>query len=214
MTSETIGLLAAILFLLIAVVGGGFTVKELSIPRVPSTARILAGLLGVLFAMPFALSQARLDGGPEEPSKVHLSAAHPSQGTQDGGQAVLWADDQPDITKDSIQLLELEATSPDPDPAVGDRITITFTIKNVAQTRRELASTFVGARDPADEWSDFGEGNQSRVLQPGETLSVRTSLIPNEPGTWKLWPCYAVAHDDGERLCPDEWRAFPIDVIQ
>jgi hypothetical protein len=111
-------------------------------------------------------------------------------------------------------LLELEATSPDADPAVGDRITITFSLKNVAQAPRELAYTFVGARDPADEWSDFGEGNQSRVLQPGETLSVRTSLIPDEAGTWKLWPCYAVQHNDGERLCPDEWRAFPIEVNQ
>ena len=75
-------------------------------------------------------------------------------------------------TTDSIQLLEFEATSPDADPAVGDRITITFSLKNVAQAPRELAYTFVGARDPADDWSDFGEGNQSRVLQPGEALSV------------------------------------------
>lgn len=32
-------------------------------------------------------------------------------------------------TTDSIQLLELEATSPDADPAVGDRITIAFSLK-------------------------------------------------------------------------------------
>ena len=214
MTSDTIGLLAAVLFLLIAVVGGGFTVKELTIPKVPNTARVLAGLLGVLFAVPFVLSQTGSDGETEDPSTVRLSAAQTSQDTEDGGEVVLWADDQLDVTEDSIQLLELETTSPDADPAVGDRITIMFSLKNVAQAPRELAYTFVGARDPADEWSDFGEGNQSRVLQPGEALSVRTSLIPDEAGTWKLWPCYAVQHNDGERLCPDRWRAFPIEVEQ
>lgn len=44
--------------------------------------------------------------------------------------------------------------------------------------------------------------------------TATTSLIPDEAGTWKLWPCYAVQHNDGERLCPDEWRAFPIEVDQ
>lgn len=214
MTSDTIGLLAAVLFLLIAVVGGGFTVKELTIPKVPSTARVLAGLLGVLFAVPFVLSQTGADGEAGDLSTVQLSAGHPSQDPQDGGQAALWADGPSDATQDSIQLLELEATSPHANPAIGDRITIAFTLKNAAQSARELASTFVGARDPADEWSDFGHDEQPRVLQPGETLSVRTSLIPDEAGTWRLWPCYAVQHDGGEQLCPDEWRAFEIDVLQ
>jgi hypothetical protein len=212
MTSDTIGLLAAVLFLLIAVVGGGFTVKELTIPKVPNAGRVLAGLLGVLFAVPFVLSQAGADGQAGAASRVQLSAAQPSHGPQHGDEAVLWVDDQPDVTRDSIQLLGLEATSPRADVAVGDRVTVTFSLKNVAQAPRELAYTFVGARDPADEWSDFGEGNRSRVLRPGETVSVRTSIIPDEPGTWKLWPCYTIQREDGEHFCPDEWRAFTIPV--
>ena len=47
MSSDTIGLLAASVFLLIAVVGGGFTIKELSVPTVPTWARVVAGVLGV-----------------------------------------------------------------------------------------------------------------------------------------------------------------------
>jgi hypothetical protein len=214
MTSDTIGLLAATLFLLIAVVGGGFTIKELSIPKVPNAARVLAGLLGVLFAVPFVLSLARPDGDAEEPSTVQLQAAQPSGEPQGGDQVTLWADDQPDTSADSIRLLELEATSADSEPAVGDRITIMFSFQNVAQTPLELAYTFVGARSPADEWSDFGEGNQSRVLQPGETLSVRSSLIPDEPGPWKFWPCYTLQRNGEEHSCPDEWRAFPVNVVQ
>jgi hypothetical protein len=214
MTSDTIGLLAAILFLLIAVVCGGFTIKELSIPKVPKAARLLAGLLGVLFAVPFVLSQATPDGAAEEPSTVRLSAAQASGDPQGGDQVTIWADDQPDTSTDSIRLLTLEATSADSKPAVGDRITITFSIQNVAEGPLKLADTFVGARSPADEWSDFGEGNQSRVLQPGETLSVRSSLNPDEPGPWKFWPCYTVWRDGEEHSCPDEWRAFPVNVVQ
>jgi hypothetical protein len=212
MTSDTIGLLAAILFLLIAVVGGGFTIKELSIPKVPNVARLLAGLLGVLFAVPFVVSQATPNAGTEEPSTVRLSAAQPSGAPRADDQVTLWSDDQPDTSPESIQLIEVEATSGHSEPTVGDRITVTFSVQNVAETPFELAYTFIGARSPADEWRDFGEGNNSRVLQPGETLSVRSSLIPNEPGQWKFWPCYAFKQNGDEHLCPDEWKAFSVDV--
>ena len=50
---NTVELLAALLFLLIALVGGGFTIKELSMPSVPGWARIVAALLGVFFAAAF-----------------------------------------------------------------------------------------------------------------------------------------------------------------
>lgn len=68
MTSDTVGLLAAVVFLLIAVVGGGFTVKELSVPVVPTWARIVAGLLGVLFAVPFVVGLVGFDDDVDEAS--------------------------------------------------------------------------------------------------------------------------------------------------
>lgn len=42
-------LLASIIFLLIAVIGGGFAVKEIKIPIVPKWARIVSGFLGIAF---------------------------------------------------------------------------------------------------------------------------------------------------------------------
>jgi hypothetical protein len=45
----TILLLAGVVFLLIAVVGGGFEIKEIKIPVVPKWARIVSGLLGAIF---------------------------------------------------------------------------------------------------------------------------------------------------------------------
>jgi len=66
-TPETIGLVAGVLFLLIAVVGGGFTVKELQIPRVPMPARVTSGVLGIAFIAfgVYAVLQIRPDADHE-----------------------------------------------------------------------------------------------------------------------------------------------------
>jgi hypothetical protein len=52
---ETVALLGGLLFLLIAVVGGGFTVRDVTIPQVPKWARISSAALGVVFTLPFIL---------------------------------------------------------------------------------------------------------------------------------------------------------------
>jgi len=51
MYPKTIELLAGILFLLIAIVGGGFVIKEIQIPRVPKWPRIISGFLGLIFCI-------------------------------------------------------------------------------------------------------------------------------------------------------------------
>lgn len=53
--TDAIALAGGILFLLIAVVGGGFTVRELIIPAVPKWARVSSTVIGVLFSLPFFL---------------------------------------------------------------------------------------------------------------------------------------------------------------
>ena len=49
MTPEVILLTAGVLFLAVATFGGGFTAKELSIPKVPTGGRMASGLIAVLF---------------------------------------------------------------------------------------------------------------------------------------------------------------------
>ncbi|MCA1602850.1 MAG: hypothetical protein LC776_14870 [Acidobacteria bacterium] len=49
MAAETIALIAGAAFILIAIIGGGFTVKELTIPAVPWRGRLTSGIVGVLF---------------------------------------------------------------------------------------------------------------------------------------------------------------------
>jgi hypothetical protein len=46
--SGEIGLTFGAIFLLIAIIGGGFTAKEITVPKVPTWARLAAGIVGVL----------------------------------------------------------------------------------------------------------------------------------------------------------------------
>lgn len=209
MSSDTIGLLAASVFLLIAVVGGGFTVKELSVPTVPTWARVVAGVLGVLFAVPFALNLVDSDD-------AGVLAAGTAGGSDEviapsvGGTVQIHQDSQPDTSPESISLVEVVATAPSGEPTVMDRVTVTFTFENAGDVPVTLDNTFVGARGPGDEWADFGEGHYGAVLQPGEQLTVTSGKIVDGPGIWTFWPCYQV----GDGLCPDEWRAFEVAVAQ
>jgi hypothetical protein len=45
----TVGLIAGALFLLISIAGGGFTIRELQVPVVPTWARLASAFVGVLF---------------------------------------------------------------------------------------------------------------------------------------------------------------------
>lgn len=49
LTVQVIAFIAGSVFILIAIIGGGFTVKELKIPTVPKTGRIISGIVGALF---------------------------------------------------------------------------------------------------------------------------------------------------------------------
>lgn len=106
-------------------------------------------------------------------------------------------------------MLEVVAASDRPEPmVVGGRITVRFTIQNVGQEPFLLNETFVGARNPDDVNRDFGHGNGSYRLQPGESVTTTGSLRVEQPGTWQFTPCYAFEQDGKEHHCPGSWNAF------
>jgi hypothetical protein len=215
MTSDTIGMLAAAVFLLIAVVGGGFTVKELSVPAVPTWGRIVAGLLGVLFVVPFVLGLFGIDDDADKASDGPEAAGEVESGDPSGEGSVRLCCDGPfQPSEESIRLLEVVATSDRPEPVVGDRITVSFTIQNVGQEPFLLTETFVAARDPDDANGDFGHGNGSYVLEPAESVTTTGSRLVNQPGTWQFTPCYAFEQDGKQHYCPMSWNTFPVLVSQ
>jgi hypothetical protein len=86
-TPEAVGLGMGGLFLLIAVVGGGFTAKELTIPTVPKWARMASGILGGLL---LTFSLYALATGPAEPlGPLPYKCRHPHElpSVADGNQS-------------------------------------------------------------------------------------------------------------------------------
>jgi 4-amino-4-deoxy-L-arabinose transferase-like glycosyltransferase len=49
---------AGILFLLIVIVGGGFAIRRIVIPKVSNWARVASGIVGLLLVLPFMLPLA------------------------------------------------------------------------------------------------------------------------------------------------------------
>lgn len=59
MTPQTVALLGGVLFLLLAIVGGGFSIKEITMPRVPTWARVACLLVGMVLVVPFLVDAFR-----------------------------------------------------------------------------------------------------------------------------------------------------------
>ena len=201
MSTEVVALAGGILFLLVAIVGGGFVIREISIPRVPNWARVAAAVFGMLLLLPFLLTLFRGGvGGTGSPPGAVFSGSPPQR---NGGGIEL--DTEPATTSDGIQISDLSAVVRNAPPRVGDTVTVRYSLTNVGSAPVRLEYTFVGARDPADEHKDAEDENEGRTLAPGETADAGGRILLDSAGTWVMWPCYALT---GDRYCPDQWKAF------
>jgi hypothetical protein len=188
-------------------VGGGFVIREIALPKVPYWGRIASGVFGVLLLLPLTLTVLRgedTDGGTRPPVDAGTDDRSAQQGT-DG----IEVDAEPDTTGDHLRLTGLAASVRGGVPRTGDTITVRYKLTNVANERVRLESTFVGARNPADENVDSEDRNEGRALAPGETAQAAGRILLDEAGTWTFWPCYALP---GDRYCPDKWKAFNVMV--
>ena len=206
MSVEVVALGGGIFFLVVAIIGGGFAIREISLPRVPSWARVASGVSGILLLLPFML--ALLRGGMVNDtgsgSRTDAGSDHqpPRQATSG-----IELDTEPETTGDHVKLTELAASVRNDPPRVGDTVTVTYSLTNVGQGRLEFENTFVGARDPGNKHADAEDGNESRTVAPGETIRAQGKVFLNNPGTWTLWPCYVLT---GDQFCPDKWKAFSV----
>ena len=201
MEVENLALLAGILFILIAVVGGGFSIKEVTIPRVPGWARIVALLAGVLFVAPFFVGR-------------YGTAPPGTAGSGLPGMQPIYVDTQPDRSAHNLELNRLEVRSAHHPPRVNDRVEVSFTLKNVGTAPIAFQETFVAARSPGTENRDFGHGHERLTLGPNETVLVKANMIADAPGVWQFWPCYILQGGSEEDYCPSRWRAFPVSIVE
>ena len=192
------------MFLLIAVVGGGFTAKEIMIPGVPGWGRIASLAVGVALVVPYFSEELRSDAAPLPEARI---AASTDDSAAAAGSTVHDARDRTDVSRDGLEVSGLVATADASEPAVGDSIEVEFTLRNAGADAISLTDAFVGVRTPGDENGDFANADEPIVLQPGEPITVHGSRVLDADGLWTLFPCYQLATG---RYCPDEWRAFQV----
>jgi hypothetical protein len=203
MNTETVALLGSLLFLLLAIVGGGFTIKEIHMPRIPVWARAASLVVGVVLVVPFVLSAAHSGAGS-------ASAAAPPRPDSPiaSGEVVIYTDPASAVSEHEIQASDLLATGEHKPVRVGDRIRIQFSLKNVGVNPVTLQETFIGARNPDRTNKDFGEDNVGRVFAPGDVMEISRTIVLDARGTWTFWPCYNLR--TGDAYCPDEWQGFQV----
>ena len=203
-TIQVISFIAGAAFILIAVIGGGFAIKEITVPSVPKAGRIGLGIVGSLFisySLLVTLIPILRDGRTIGENSTNVPVSRREEN--------IYANEAEDISPHGIKVLGLRALSLNDPPRVNDRITVQFSLQNVKRDPIALNPIFIGARDPAGKNVDFGRANYEKVLAPDEVIDVKSSIIVTERGVWKFWPCYKT----GGTYCPDEWRAFQIFVI-
>lgn len=205
MEPKIILLIAGIIFILIAVVGGGFEIKEIKIPEVPKWARFVSALLGIVFCGFFAQVYLVTTMGP---------ISDKEKTTYENKELVIYEDNQSDVSVHSIKLLRLSAKSPHNPPRVNDRITIEFTLQNISNSPIELLESYVTAYDPFEENNDCGWSNKRKNFLPQQIIKTKGSLIVDVPGTWQFGPSYAVGENDEEALYPGSWRRFTVLVVE
>jgi hypothetical protein len=57
MTTETIALSAGLIFIFVAIIGGGITAKDTHIPIIHRSGRVALGFIGLLLCLPFIVGK-------------------------------------------------------------------------------------------------------------------------------------------------------------
>jgi|LGOV01.1.fsa_nt_gb hypothetical protein len=191
LTPETILLLAGIIFILIAIVGGGFEIGGIKIPTVAKWARIVSGFLGVVFCGLFII--------------ITINSNNDSD-----GEKIIYQDRVPDVSIHGFKLIEVVAKCVHNPPRINDRITVEFRLQNVSNNPIKVLETFVVGRDPDGNNKDFAHSNEEKIIQPSERIETKDSIIVNVPGEWRFGPSYHLEND----IYPGEWRRFSVSVVQ
>lgn len=209
MDAEVIALLGGLLFLLLALVGGGFTVKEILMPRIPTWARASCLVVGVaLVVLSFVPLKSQPGPAADNGGDVTARLVESSPTSSDG--VTLYEDSGEWVAPgQGIQVSGLRASARQETLGVGDQLLIEYRLENVGTSPVTFEETFIGVRAPGDRWADTGHENENVVLDPGGVLNIRHPVLLDTRGSWEFWPCYTL-RPGGD--CPDEWRSFPLAV--
>lgn len=222
MDSDTIALLGGLLFLLLALVGGGFSIKEISMPTIPTMARAACLVVGVVLVV---LSFAATPGDESVPSAEGPTTDEPATTTAPGAAEPQAPSGDVELDtnagtvldpEDRMEVSGLTATGPLEPVPVDDFIKVSYTLTNRGSTPVSFVEVFTGTEPPegVDEGPfDAGHDHQGIVLAPGESLPVEHQVHLYGAGTWTIWPCYELENPaDEANNCPDTWNHFFVKV--
>lgn len=209
MDAEAVALVGGLGFLLLAIVGGGVTVKEVHLPELPTWGRAASLVTGMVLVLPFVLSVPRSDGDGAEPAEQPPGAPSAAPGSVPPGETVVHAKPEGVASPAGIEVSAVLATAEREPVAVGDQLRVQYSLRNVGADPVTFDNTFVGARSPGSSNRDFGEDNAGLVVAPGDGVQISATTVLDAAGTWRIWPCYGLRADEVD-YCPDEWQAFEV----
>lgn len=166
LTVQGIVFIAGAVFVLIAILGGGFTIRELTVPEMSKNKRIGSGVIGALFIAyslimpPFSISTETSDTP---------------------GMRLIYAPDNDELDaseKDKLQASNLIVAAAHSPPQLNDLITVQFTLRNIGQRPITLEYVYVGANDPthkydADTSRGLGNFDLNETLEPNEEYHLK-----------------------------------------
>lgn len=169
----TVLLIAAIVFLMIAVIGGGFTFQQFSVAgQVPTWGRALSALIGVVLLAFVACRTTDvlcpLCGCPPSACEiVCVSGSDGPHGLRSSGIAAHAGSNC--------------ATA-----------VIDFTLINAGEQPLRVVATYLSSLDPTGAERDFAWSRKNRTIAVGEGLTASHTVPLDRSGTWEVWPCYAL----------------------
>jgi hypothetical protein len=195
-TTDQLLLLAGVLFFLIAVVGGGFSIREIKLPRVPAWARAASAVLGLVFTGYYFWQELGRDAGT--------------------GPSIIFENDVGEVSAHGLQARAIKVMTRKGEPKVGDPITIEFQLQYVgsAEEPPRLVASYISSEDPDGDNRDFGWSRSDRDLNGGVLVSSKHVVALEKAGVWSLWPCYALRLPENpaeDVYCP-RWNVFQVFV--
>lgn len=230
MRMETAALVGGLAFILIALVGGGFMVKDVHLPELPSWSRLVAGLLGMsllVLSLTVGLrTQQRppVDGLPS-PSPIPPNPETTSTPSPNGS-----GSPRADAKGSSCGSLTTNAqvkAGPRHGSASATLVAVSYTLKPGLQMYIQLAGQVDGAPEPGTVFRLFftGDPGTSDSMSPPHTGTtyfsmMKAEITPDRAGCWttaedKLgYPCGGgITHRFFLGLVPESQAALLKDLI-
>jgi hypothetical protein len=169
MTIEIVSFVFGGILLFVGVLGGGFELKELKVPKVGPGVRIMAGLLGIVFIAVGFGSHSENPAKPRDPDPYVVHAEEPVEFTviDDLGQGEI--KEQVSLLIDGKDVGNLTINQDYPH----SKIMVTVPHSGQHSYTAEATSTF---DTPQGQIQYYGAGQGMIDAQPGKTYSLRASI--------------------------------------